>query len=267
MVATEETLKSISASSLNDLMNCERKWAYGHGIDPEVQDQPATGSLVLGGGVHQAIEAHLKGESPNVALWKFVAEAKAEGDEHELLLQHGQSLVEQFQAWHKQTKFVPTALEEELRFDIAGFPFAGFIDARDERTIWDWKTATAPWDKRKKANAWLQGTAYKVGVKQALGIDIERVNFLVLSYGVKKQKVGKFGPYSQNEAGVYGYEEVEVPVGDAEVRRLETLVRAYAPRIQSTDINDYPIRPAASGNFLCDARWCSFFNICPGGAA
>lgn len=234
-------LRHLSASTLNDLLVCERRWAYGHGVDPEVEPAPSNASMVLGTVVHVAIRRHHDGENGEVALLKAIAEEAAEGGDVSLAQEHALRL---FRLWrqHPVSQWKPKVQEEKFELDVGGFQIIGFLDARDDEKIVDWKTASRVWDAKKERDGWLQATAY------SMATGIPEVRFVVMSYGDPPQ--------------VNTYKRT---VTAADHHRLRALVRVYGPRVQSSSIEDYAISGATANNWLCSEKWCAYWTVCPGG--
>ena len=236
-------IRPLSASSLNDLMVCERRWAYGHDLDPNFVKGPPNKWLVLGTVVHSAIRLFYDGSDADAALKDAVELAREEGGDFEFADLHAAGL---FGSWLKSgipSMWTPTVQEEEVRLEVAGVPMLGYLDARDETMIVDWKTSTSLWDVKKKKDAWLQGTFYSMA-KQ-----IPKVRMVVMSH-----------------AGGYTTETHDFMVSSEDVQRLEAMCRVYGPRIQSKLIDDYAINPLAN-NWLCGPKWCDYWTVCPGGGS
>ena len=252
-------LRPLSASSLNDLLVCERRWAYARGIDPEVQPGPPNKWLTLGSAVHGMIRVHLDGGNPEDAYFAALQEARDQEGDCSLAMAHASGL---FRAWCASpvSAWKPTHQEEEVAFDVEGVGVRGFIDARDDAKIVDWKTSTLPWDDKKAKDAWLQGTLYSLAseiLPDKFPAPIRDVRFVVLSY---EEKAG----YRDRKPG-YAVNVVQRHISDADITRLKAMLKVYGPRIQSLDIADYATSGALSSNWLCSQKWCQFYEVCPGG--
>lgn len=240
-----DSVRHLSASSINDLLVCERRYAYARGIDPEVTKPAPNEYLTLGQAVHAMIRAYYSETSVDDAYDGVVQEALSLDGDTSLAEKHAQSLYQQFLSWPGSRDWQPEVQEEEVEVQIGDYKLVGFIDARDKQLIRDWKTARKPWDGNKKKAAWLQATVY------GMATNIWDVEYLVLHYTDSN--------YNPNP----GWQLVPYGVTLADIRRLKALVRAYGPLVQSSNIEDYPIRPNTT--WLCSEKWCPFWSVCPGG--
>lgn len=240
-VVAQDERRHLSASGLNDLLICERRYGYARGLDPEVPPRPPNRWLVLGQAVHSAIRAYYDDADPLKAIAEVIASNTAEEGDITLAEQHAQGCFESFRTAGVATFWSPTVQEQEFSIDIEGTKVVGFIDAHDDKIGVDWKTSTKPWTAKKLQDAWLQAAVYEA----ATGLTEWR--FVVISY----------------EDG-YECKTHELTVHEIDRRRLRAMVRAWGPRVQSLDINDYTIVPTTM-NWLCSDKWCDFAQVCPGG--
>lgn len=237
-------LRALSPSSLNDLLVCERRWAFSHGIDPSVPKAPPNKWLTLGQATHSAIRAFYDGGNPFAAMDGAVEEARQAGGDTGLAEKQAKYLFMAFQKWQLKNPKRPIEQEKKVAYELGGYPVVGFVDAIFPDEGVDWKTSTRPWDAKKIRDARLQATAYD------LGTGIAEWDFVVFSV-------------SDSDEPEYGVHRVSV--NDFDRRRFEAMVRAWGPLVQSVDIEDFPIRPGSS-NWLCSEKWCDFWKMCPGGA-
>lgn len=237
-----DTLRPLSPSSLNDLLVCERRWAYSHGVDPRVEKAPPNKHLVLGQAVHQAIRWDYEDKNPYQGIEAAIAEQVEAGGDPELALLHAESMYQAFRLWKKEHPEKPVSQEGKVEFMVGDYPVVGFVDAMFPTVGRDWKTASKAWDFKKQKDAWLQATAYAIGTGQ------RSWEFVVF--------------YPDKGGASYGVHPVLV--SDFDVRRFEAMVRAFGPLVQKTVIDEFPIRPGSS-NWLCSEKWCSFWSVCPGG--
>jgi len=232
----------LSASALNDLLICERRYAFSHGLDPSVSKPAPNKYLVLGQAVHTAIRFDYDGKNPYTAIEETIAEQVAEGGDPELALLHAENMYQAFRLWKKEHPEKPVSQESEVSFEIGGYPVVGFVDAMFPLLGRDWKTSTKAWDFKKQQDSWLQRTVYGVGTGM---LEWEFVVF-----------------YPDKNGASYGV--YPGTVTDRDVVRLKAMVRAFGPLVQKTVIDEFPIRPT-SMNWLCKAAWCPYFTVCPGG--
>jgi len=155
------------------------------------------------------------------------------------LLEDARSLLLTYLSMEDPVGVKAVGVELDLRAEVGGVPLHGIIDRLDwvegKFQISDYKTGKAP--PRQMESGRLEGVAiYALLVKEALGIDIDRVRLLFLGSGETITR------------------EVDERSMRATKQRIGAVWEAIGRACESGDFRPHPSR-------LCN--WCGFRDLCP----
>lgn len=142
----------------------------------------------------------------------------------------------------------PVALEHKIRLDLGAFPFdlEGTVDVIEEHTIRDRKTAArSPAEGDADGNPQLE--LYTLMRLKETGQRIDTIALDVLVKNKTPKAVTVTAPAPRNF--------------DATKKRLE-----MAAKVVETGAY-YPADPTGPSGWVCTARFCGFFDVCPFGRA
>lgn len=255
----------LSPWAISQFKTCPRLFYYAVVENRRV---PPAGATHMGKAFHKSAEGHnrfklkTRKDLPRDELHDHFTEAWLEEPESEIrwegetptrLYDDGHKLVDLF-AVTSAPRIQPELIEHKVAMPITSeITLSGRLDLVDDKqTIHDYKTAA----KRPQADAAEdsdQVTDYEILFRHALQ---RPSSGFVLQHFVR--------PNKSHPLGFFEAQQSERTSAQLDIRRGDILaVASQAAHAMSTGL--FPYAPADS--WKCSAKWCGFYEICPGGRA
>lgn len=239
----------LSGSSLATYLRCGKQWEY---IYVRRMRMPPSVKQVLGISAHEAIEVNLEQKIETRLDLPTEAVLEAYGDSYDRGIgavdkpeedtgkakDQGYELVATYQEI-VAPDLQPRLVEEEIKFEINGIPWSGYIDVVDEQNVVrDAKTTSRAPSPQK---FFLPMVGYALGFRHLTG-EVETA--VQLDYLVRR----KNSPYVRASSGG--------PVNDEDINTFTEVVEAVSDGIEAGTFI-----PNGISNGSCS--WCGFRSICP----
>jgi hypothetical protein len=243
----------LSHSQVSLFLQCPRKYEYQY---VQKRRQPPTGALAYGTAIHKALEVAYtyKRDSRAVPPPEYVLQAflEAWGQKKHVPFDsgdwnsHAALGVLSLQAYHAQLlpHHTPVHMEVSHSMDVGdGLQYTGVIDLyTEEGRVIDFKTAKRMWTDA-QARETTQLTGYTLLLTDLTGL---------CPTGTGIHCLAKDGSVRHLDGGARTQEDI-----DTYVRTLHNVA------LQITE-KRFIRRTKRAGNYLCDARWCPFYEECHG---
>lgn len=240
----------LSSSSVNTYLRCGRQWEYAYVY--AIKAPPRLRALI-GLAAHEAVEINYRQKVSSgldlpveavVDAFSDAFDRDVDGivpDKDETTGAGKDSGIDTVRAYHRSVSptVQPLFVEENVKFNVNGVPFSGYIDVVDShRRIRDLKTVR---QRPSSSDYALNMTAYAIGFRQMTG-DIE--SGLVLDYMVRT-KTPYYWPISSDG-----------PVPDPAINQFASVVGRVADGISR---GSFP----PNGIYSNACSWCGYRPVCP----